>query len=160
MHTRITVAIVTAVICLATAIGSPASSKVKPGTLTGRFVGRVAGPPITGFGANHESYIFEIDSSSEPQFAIISYTFFIYEPMLPRGVFDYSRIYTFNPALGERCGQTLEEVSKRFVFSVNGEFVGTKYEITYSKNLPPLTLPWKKPLSCYVLSPQNAASIQ
>jgi hypothetical protein len=160
MHARVTTAISAMVIYLAIATGSWAGSAVKPGAFTGRFVGRVEGPPITGFGANRRYYIFEIDSSSEPQFAIISYTFFIYEPVLPRTVLDYSRIFTINAVLDGRCGQTLEQVSKRWLFNANGAFDKTKYELVYSTNLPPLTLPWKQPLPCYALSPQSAASIQ
>jgi hypothetical protein len=146
-------------ICLVIAMRSPASSAVKPEAFTGRFVGRVEGPPITGFGANRRFYIFEIDSSTQPQFAIINYTFFIYQPILPRSILDYSRIFTINATLDGKCGQTLEQVSKRWLFNPNGEFYRTQYEITYSKNLPALTLPWKEALPCYVLSPQSAASI-
>ena len=160
MNTRIKAAMSTTMICLAMVMGSSASSTVKPEPFTGRFVGRVEGPPVTSFGANHGYYIFEIDSFAQPQFAIISYTFFIYEPVLPRSILDYSRTFTLSTTLDGKCEQTLEQVSKRWFFNANGEFERANYELTYSKNLPPLTLPWKEALPCYVLSPRNAASIR
>src|SRR5277367_6544497 len=139
---------------------SSTGSVPKPGTLTGRFVAQVDGTMLTSFGANHKFYIFEIESHPDPEFVILSYTFFLYQPQLPQHVFDYSHLYNFPAAWDQRCAHTMEEIAKRFVFDASGQFLGIKNAITYSKNVPPLTLPWKISLSCYVMSPQSVGSIE
>jgi hypothetical protein len=157
---KTTAAMLIVLICSIPAIASSGSSAEQPGTLTGRFVAQVDGPPLTSFGANHEFYIFKIESYPDPQFAILSYSFFLYQPQLPRRVFDYSRLYSFPAAGDQRCAQTIEEVAKRFVFDASGQFIEIKNAITYSKNVPPLTFSWKKSLPCYVLSPQSVRAIE
>jgi hypothetical protein len=147
-------------VCSSLTIASSTGSPQKPETLTGRFVAQVDSPPLTSFGANHEVYIFQIESYSGPQFAILSYTFFLYQPQLPRRVFDYSHLYSFPAAWNQRCAQSIEEVAKRFVFDASGQFIEIKNAITYAKNVPHLTLPSKNSLSCYVLSPQSVRSIE
>jgi hypothetical protein len=142
------------------AIGQSTSSTEKPlVVLTGRFAARINGPPLTSFGQNHESYIFEITSSSQPQFVLLSYTFLQYQPLLPSAVFDYSRVYTVEAEQEEQCGQTIEEISKVYAFDEYGRFMGVKYEIDYSKNFSPASLPMKTRLSCYLLDPQSVSLI-
>jgi len=160
IHVKTTAAVSIVLMCCGLTIASSARSAGKPGTLTGRFVAQVDGPSLTGFGANHEFYIFQIESYPKPQFAILSYTFFLYHPQLPRRVFDYSHLYNFPAAWDQRCAHTIEEIGKRFVFDANGQFIEIKNAITYSKNVPPLTLPWKESLPCYVMSPLSVKSIE
>jgi hypothetical protein len=141
-------------ICVVAATDSSASSAKQLETeLTGKLVARVDGPPLTGFGANRQSYIFEMYSPTGSQFVRLSYTFFIYEPQLPPGAFDYSKLYKVTAVKDDTCQATLEKISQRFVFDSRGQFVGVTHALTYSRNFPSLAVPWDNPLLCYVLSP-------
>jgi hypothetical protein len=140
-------------ICSTTAIYSSGSSATLETTLTGKFVAKVDGPPLTGFGLNHEWYVFEMYSPVGSQFVTLSDTFLIYQPHLPDGALDYSKLYKITAVKNDKCEDTLEDVSRRFLFDSHGQFVEMKYALSYAKNLPSLTLPWKTPLQCYVVSP-------
>jgi len=141
-------------ICATAAIDSSASSAKQLETeLTGKLVARVDGPPLTGFGANHQSYVFEMYTPTGSQFVRLSYAFFIYEPQLPAGAFDYSKLYKLTAVRDDTCQDTLEKISKRLVFDTRGQFVAVTHALTYSRNFPSLTVPWDNPLPCYVLLP-------
>jgi hypothetical protein len=140
-------------ICSTTAIYSSGSSATLETTLTGKFVAKVDGPPLTGFGLNHEWYVFEMYSPVGSLFVTLSDTFLIYQPHLPDGALDYSKIYKVTAVGNDKCADTLENISRRFLFDSHGQFVEMKYALSYAKNLPSLTLPWKTPLPCYVVSP-------
>ena len=80
----VTVSTLLLIVCAITAIDSGASSrKQPPPTLSGRFVAQVDGPPITGFGLNQQTYIFQQFSPFGTQFVTVSDTFLIYQPSLP-----------------------------------------------------------------------------
>ena len=144
------------VISAAVATGCSARAAKQPRmVLTGRLVARVDGPRLTGFGQNHESYIFEMFSPGAPQFVRLSYKFLIYEPQVPKRTLDYSRLYKITAVRDDACDETLEKLSKTLAFNSGGDFVEIKYAITYAKNVPPLPLAWKLPMPCYLLSPQN-----
>lgn len=150
----VTVSTLLLILCAITAIDSGASSRKQlPPSLTGRFVAQVDGPPITGFGLNQQTYIFQQFSPFGTQFVTVSDTFLIYQPHLPSIGLDYSKSYKLTAARNEKCDDTLENISRRFVFDSHGRFVEMKYALTYAKNYPSLTLPWQSPLPCYVVSP-------
>lgn len=150
----VTVLTLLLIVCAFTAIDSGASSrKQPPPALTGRFVAQVDGPPVTGFGLNQQTYIFQQFSPFGTQFVTVSNTFLIYQPHLPNVSLDYSKFYTLTAARDEKCDDTLENISRRFIFDSHGRFVEMKYALTYAKNFPSLTLPWQNPLPCYVVSP-------
>jgi hypothetical protein len=139
-----------------TAIDASArSAKQLETALTGKFVAQVAGPRLTGFGLNHESYIFEMYSPVGSQFVTLSYTFLIYQPQLPGRALDYSKLYKLTAVRDDTCDATLGKISKRFIFDSDGGFVGTEYALVYASNLPSLMLPWTNSLPCYVLSPKE-----
>jgi hypothetical protein len=121
--------------------------------LTGRFVARVVGPPLTSFGENHEYYIFELASPVGQRFVILSYKFLLYQGPLPQRWFDYSHLYVFKGEWDEGCSKTLEDVAEQTMFEAHGEFLEIRYALTYSKNVPSLILPWKTRLSCYRVHP-------
>jgi hypothetical protein len=149
---RIPLAILLLTICATTAIDSAAGSAKHLGVvLTGNFVARVDGPPLTGFGMNRESYVFEMYSPTGSQFVILSDTFLIYQPHLPVWGLDYSKLYKLTAVRNLACDDTLENVSRRAVFTPHGQFVETKYALSYAQNFPSTTLPWKSPLPCYVV---------
>ncbi len=142
------------IVCAITAIDSGASSrKQPPPSLTGRFVAQVDGPPVTGFGLNQQTYIFQQFSPFGTQFVTVSNTFLIYQPHLPNVGLDYSKFYNLTAVRDEKCDDTLENISRRFIFDSHGRFVDMKYALTYAKNFPSLTLPWQNALPCYVVSP-------
>jgi hypothetical protein len=150
----VTVSTLLLIVCAITAIESGASSRKQPQpTLSGRFVAQVDGPPITGFGLNQQTYIFQQFSPFGTQFVTVSDTFLIYQPSLPNVGLDYSKFYQLTAVRSEKCDDTLENISRRFVFDSHGRFVEMKYALTYAKNYPSLTLPWQSPLPCYVVSP-------
>jgi hypothetical protein len=121
--------------------------------LTGRFVARAVGPPLTSFGENHEYYIFELASPIGQRFVILSYKFLLYQGALSQDGFDYSHMYTFKGEQDEGCANTLEDVVKQRMVEGHGEFLEIRYALTYSKNVPSLILPWKTRLSCYRVHP-------
>ena len=140
--------------CATTAINSAARSAKHPGTvLTGKFVARVDGPPLTGFGMNRESYVFEMFSPTGSQFVTLSNTFLIYQPHLPVWGLDYSKLYKLTAVRDVTCDDTLENISRRSIFDRYGHFVETKYSLTYAQNFPSTTLPGSSPLPCYVVVP-------
>jgi hypothetical protein len=147
---RILLTILLLLICSTASIGSSNN----PGTvLTGKFVARVSGPPVTGFGLNHEYYVFEMFSPTGSQFVTLSNTFLIYQPHLPVWGLDYSKLYKLTAVRDDKCDDTLENISRRSVFDKRGQFLETKYSLTYAQNFPSTTLPWKSPLPCYVVAP-------
>jgi hypothetical protein len=132
---------------------SAANSSNQSTVLTGKFVAQIAGPPVTGFGLNHESYLFEMFWPTGSQFVALSDTFLIYQPHLPIWSLDYSKVYKIKAVRDEKCDDTLENISRRSVFDKHGLFVETIYSLTYAHYFPPTPLPWKNPLPCYVVSP-------
>ena len=140
--------------CAATEIDCAARSAKQLGTvLTGKFVARVDGPPVTGFGMNRESYVFEMFSPTGSQFVTLSNAFLIYQPHLPVFGLDYSKLYKLTAVRDATCDDTLENISRRAVFAPHGQFVEIKYSLTYAQNFPSTTLPWQSPLPCYVVAP-------
>ena len=147
------VALFILLICVTTAIDSAAKSREQPSTgLAGKFVAQIDGPPLTGFGLNQQSFVFEMFAFGEWQFVTVSNTFLLYESHVPRRVLDYSKLYEISAVRNEECDDTLENISRRFVFDAHGNFVEMKYALMYAKNLPSLTLPWKNTLPCYVVT--------
>jgi hypothetical protein len=140
--------------------GASTKSMEAQSSLTGRFVARIDGPALTSFGSNRQSYIFQVNSSPEPQFVILRYTFFLYEPQIPRWAFDYFRVYSLHAVKNDQCMQTLEDVSKRFVFDKKGRITGIQYGINYSKNAPPFASLSKTPMPCYALSSGTVSAMQ
>jgi hypothetical protein len=150
----VALAILLLFICSATAVDSVASSAKKLGTvITGKFVARVDGPLLTGFGENYESYIFQMDSPAGTQFVRLSDTFLIYQPHLPVWALDYSKVYKLTALRDEKCDDTLENISRRYIFDSHGQFLEMKAGLTYAQNLPILALPWQGAVLCYVMSP-------
>jgi hypothetical protein len=140
--------------CATAKIDCAARSAKQLGTvLTGKFVARVDGPPVTGFGTNRESYVFEMFSPTGSQFVTLSNTFLIYQSHLPVWGLDYSKLYKLTAVRDATCDDTLENISRRAVFAPHGQFVETKYSLTYAQNFPSTTLPWQSPLPCYVVAP-------
>jgi hypothetical protein len=137
--------------CASTTVNAAKRSSKQLGFLTGKFVARADGPPVTGFGLNQQSYIFEMVSPLGSQFVTLSDTFFIYEPHLTV-VLDYSKLYKLKAVRNQKCDETIEDISRRSIFDSHGQFVEVKFALTYAKNLPSLTLPWQSPLPCYVVS--------
>ncbi len=152
-HARVRLTILLLLIYSTVAIDSAASSNQLATVLTGKFVARVSGPPVTGFGLNHEYYVFEMFSATGSQFVTLSNTFLIYQPHLPVWGLDYSKLYKLTAVRDDKCDDTLENISRRSVFDKQGQFLETKYSLTYAQNFPPTTLPWKNPLPCYVVYP-------
>ncbi|MGA9968531.1 MAG: hypothetical protein WBQ10_25255 [Terriglobales bacterium] len=154
LRLRTSAAIFLLMFCAATEIDCAARSAKQLGTvLTGKFVARVDGPSVTGFGMNRESYVFEMFSPTGSQFVTLSNTFLIYQPHLPVRGLDYSKLYKLTAVRDVTCDDTLENISRRAVFAPHGQFVETKYSLTYAQNFPSTTLPWNSPLPCYVVAP-------
>lgn len=140
-------------ICAATNGNGATRSRKPSGTvLTGKFIAQVDGPPLTGFGSNQKSYVFEMLSPFGSQFVRISDTFLIYQSHVPGRILDYSKVYKVTAVRNQKCDETLEDISRRFIFDSRGQFVEMKFALTYAKNLPSFTLPWQSPLPCYVVS--------
>ena len=153
IDSRLYLAIFLLIICATTAIDSAAgSAKVLGTALTGKFVARIDGPRLTGFGLNHELYVFEIDSATGSQFVTLFDTFLIYQPHVPIWALDYSKVYQLAAVRDNKCDDTLENLARRSIFDSHGQFIETKNSVTYAKNFPILVLPWTSSLPCYVVS--------
>jgi hypothetical protein len=151
---RTSAVILLVMFCATAEIDCAARSAKQLGTvLTGKFVARVDGPPLTGFGMNRESYVFEMFSPTGSQFVTLSNTFLIYQPHLPVFGLDYSKLYKLTAVRDVTCDETLENISRRSVFDRYGHFVEMKYSLSYAQNFPSTTLPEKNPLPCYVVAP-------
>jgi hypothetical protein len=147
-------AIFIVIICATAATDSAARSSKNLGeVLTGKFVARVDGPRLTGFGVNHELYVFEMQSSNGSQFVTLSDTFMIYQPHVPIWALDYSKVYKLTAIRDSKCDDTLENISRRSIFDSHGRFIETKNSVTYAQNSPVLVLPWTSSLPCYVVTP-------
>jgi len=131
-----------------------AAATITVEVLTGRLVARAVGPPLTSFGENHEYYIFELASPHGQRFVILSYKFLLYQDVLLEHGFDYLHVYTFKGERDLRCENTLEEVSKQTMLD-SGDFLQIRYSLSYARNAPSLSLPWKTRLSCYVIRPPS-----
>lgn len=149
------------VVCCTLGFGTRTSSAQVPGTiLAGRFVAWIDGARLTSFGLNHDSYIFQVESAQGPQFVTLSYAFAQFEPELPKSLLDYSQLHKVRAVPDQRCGETLETMSRSFLFTPKGEFLEVKYALTYVKNVPPITLPWKASLPCFVLPLSEVAQLR
>ena len=147
-----------ALFCFFIAIGWAADAPAHPTKVTGRFVASVGSPPLTSFGLNRELYVFQTGSAAQPQFVLLSYSFLLYEPQIATRALDYGRTYKLLATLDSGCRQTLQKASSEYVFDKEGAFMEIRSGITYSKNVPPLRLPWELPLSCYSLSADSLPS--
>ena len=103
-------------ICATTKGGATRSRKPSGTVLTGKFVAQIDGPPLTGFGLNQQSYVFEILSPFGSQFVRISDTFLIYQSHVPGRILDYSKVYKLPAVRNQKCDETLEDISRRFLF--------------------------------------------
>jgi hypothetical protein len=128
--------------------------------LHGRFVASIDEPPLTSFGLNYQSFIFEVMSPRGRQFVRIMHAFALFEPQIPSCVLDYKQSYEVVATHHNACSASVSNMSKKYVFDDEGRFVGFKSAIEYSKGMPTLPIPIDKPLQCYVVSSQDVSLIQ
>jgi len=133
----------------------------EPEVLHGRFVAWIDGPPLTSFGLNYQSFVFEIMSPKGRQFVRIMHSFALFEPQIPSCVLDYKRSFELVATHSNVCSQSVSNMSKKYVFDDEGRFVGFKSAIEYSKGVPiTLPIPREQPLQCYVVSTGDVSLIQ
>ena len=132
----------------------------EPQVLHGRFVASIDEPPLTSFGLNYQSFIFEMMSPHGRQFVRILHTFALFEPQIPSCVLDYKQSFEIVATHSNRCSASISNMSKKYVFDDEGRFVGFKSALEYSKGLPTLPIPRDEPLQCYVVSSQDVSLIQ
>jgi hypothetical protein len=128
--------------------------------LTGRFVGWIEGPRLTSFGMNYDSLIFAVESGSGTTFITLSYGFMLYEPLIPKSRLAYTQLYTIHAVPNRRCEGTLENMSRKYLFNSQGAFEKVERGVAYTRDIPPLELPWNAVLPCYAVTPDVVMEIQ
>ena len=128
--------------------------------LHGRFVASIDEPPLTSFGLNYQSFVFEVMSPHGRQFVRILHAFALFEPQIPSCVLDYKQSFEVVATHSNRCSESVSNMSKKYVFDDEGRFLGFKSAIEYSKGVPTLPIPGDKPLQCYVVSSPDVSLIQ
>lgn len=132
----------------------------EPQVLHGRFVASIDEPPLTSFGLNYQSFVFEIMSPKGRQFVRIIHAFALFEPQIPSCVLDYKQSFEVVATHRNACSESISNMSKKYVFDEEGRFVGFTSEIKYSKGVRTLPIPRDQPLQCYAVSPQDVSLIQ
>src|SRR5215469_16283871 len=132
----------------------------EPQVLHGRFVASIGEPPLTSFGLNYQSFIFEVMSPKGRKFVRIMHAFALFEPPIPSCVLDYKQSFELVATHSNKCTESISNMSKKYLFDDQGRFLGFKFAIEYSKGVPTLPIPHDQPLQCYVLSPQDVSLIQ
>lgn len=131
-----------------------------PQLLHGRFVASIGEPPLTSFGLNYQSFIFETMSPHGRKFVRITHAFSSFEPKIPSCVLDYKQSYEVVATHSNQCSASILNMSKKYVFDTEGKFVGYRYAIAYARDMPPLPMPWEEPLQCYVISSPDVSLIR
>jgi len=140
-------------LALAALAGACCSDIVEePQVLHGRFVASIGEPPLTSFGLNYQSFIFEVMSPKGRKFVRIVHAFALFEPQIPSCVLDYKQSFELVATHSNKCTESISNMSKQYLFDDQGRFLGFKSEIEYSKGVPTLPMPRDQPLQCYVLS--------
>jgi len=124
----------------------------EPQVLHGRFVASIGEPPLTSFGLNYQSFIFEVMSPKGRKFVRIVHAFALFEPQIPSCVLDYKQSFELVATHSNKCTESISNMSKKYLFDDQGRFLGFKSAIEYSKGVPTLPMPGDQPLQCYVLS--------
>lgn len=132
----------------------------EPQVLHGRFVASIDEPPVTSFGLNYQSFVFEVMSPHGRQFVRIMHAFALFEPQIPSCVLDYKQSYEVVATHRNACSASVSNMSKKYVFDGEGRFVGFKSAIEYSKGMPRVPIPQDEPLQCYVVSTEDVSLIQ
>ncbi len=132
----------------------------EPQVLHGRFVAAIGEPPLTSFGLNYQSFVFEVMSSKGRRFVRILHAFALFEPQIPSCVLDYKQSFEVVATYRNACSESVSNMSKKYVFDEEGRFIGFKSAIEYSKGVPTLPIPRDEPLQCYVVLTQDVSLIQ
>src|SRR5215467_3612801 len=88
----------------------------EPQMLHGRFVASINEPPLTSFGLNYQSFIFETMSPNGRRFVRIMHTFASFEPQIPSCVLDYKQSFELFATHSNACNESISKMSRRYVF--------------------------------------------
>ena len=133
----------------------------KEGVLTGRFVAQVAGPRISAFSPNSETYLFEADFRGYTQLVKLTHEFLHQEPRVPDGVLDYDQVRSFAAVRDSSCDEDWRNLSSRLVFD-DGELVGRRSTLQFAQAAPRPETADEEVLPCYVvgrLTPELASKL-
>jgi len=103
----------------------------EPQFLHGRFVASISEPPLTSFGLNYQSFIFEVMSPNGKKFVRIMHAFALFEPQIPSCVLDYKQSFELVASHSSACRESISKMSRKYVFDDEGKFVGFKSGIEY-----------------------------
>ena len=132
----------------------------EPQVLHGRFVASISEPPLTSFGLNYQSFVFEVMSPKGRRFVRIMHAFASFEPQIPSCVLDYKQAFEVVATHSNLCSESVSSMSKKYVFDDEDRFIGFKSAIEYSKGMPTVRIPRDEPLQCYVVSAGDVSLIQ
>lgn len=125
--------------------------ELKPSVLHGRFVAEAAGPRISAFSANTETFIFEADLRGYTQLVKLSHEFLHQEPRFPAGVLDYNQLQTLEAARDSSCDESWGTLSTRFVFDQEGEITGKRSDLVFAQASPQPATAEDEVIPCYVV---------
>ncbi len=136
--------------------------EMKEGVLTGRFVAQVAGPRISAFSPNVETYLFEADFRGYTQLVKLTHEFLHQEPRVPPGVLDYDQVRSFAAVRDSSCDENWHNLSTRLIFNEDGELVGRRSTLQFAQAAPEPETADEEVLPCYVvgrLTPELASKL-
>ena len=166
---RVITAGLSLVLCFFAAVQPAAAGRegLRPKTKTisakSRIVGSIPLENLSSAGLNHQSYVFELDSSGKgavPQLVKVSYRFYLRDPQLPASFLDYTKLHRFVLTRDETCDETWGALTTRYLFDRNGNFRGGQNAIVYSSNAPVPEIDRQAVLPCYVARPQDYKSTE
>jgi hypothetical protein len=123
----------------------------RAGILNGRFIAQAAGPRISGFSPNLETYIFEADLRGYTQLVKVNHEFLHQEPRLPGALLDYNQVRSFAAVRDSSCDEKWQSLSTRLVFDQSGEVVARRTALTYADAAPSPSTTDDEVLPCYVV---------
>lgn len=132
------------------------------GVLNGRFIAQAAGPRLSGFSPNLETYIFEADLRGYTQLVKLNHEFLHQEARLPGGLLDYNQVRSFAAVRDSSCDEKWQSLSTRLLFDEDGDVVGKRTALTYAEAAPSPSTAEDEVLPCYVvgrLAPEKIAKL-
>ncbi len=139
---------------------NPLARKPQSVVLSGRFIARSHVTAPSSYGANYDSYVFELDrpESNSPAIVKLAYRYLAQDAGIPVSLFDYRQIHKFRMTRDESCDESWDALSMRWTFDESGGFQGKESSLQYARNASPPRLEAQTTLPCYIVTPGDYRS--
>jgi len=122
-----------------------------PEVLNGRFVAEIAGPRLSAFSPNRETYVFETDLRGYTQLVKLTHEFLHQEPRLPEGLLEYNQTRSLTAVRDTSCDEAWQSLSTRVVFDSEGTVSSRVTDLVYARGAPLPSTEGDEVLPCYVV---------